>query len=133
MEVMLVCNGILAALVSIMAGCNNVTNLESIVIGAIGALLVILFGPVLVWLKIDDPVSASAVHGIGGLWGMIAVSLFAKKDNLEGYTKYNGLFHGGGFHLLGIQTLASFCCIVWAAFTTALFLFCLRCCMPFRF
>ena len=131
-EVMLVCNGILAALVSIMAGCANVTNIESIVIGGVGALLSTLCGLVLPWLKIDDPVSASCVHGVGGLWGMLAVGLFGKKDNLEGYTKYDGLFHGGGLYLLGVQGLACVCCIAWAGLSTLFFISCLRCCIRFR-
>jgi Amt family ammonium transporter len=47
-------------------------------------------------LRIDDPVGAFAVHGCNGLWGTLAVGLFDYKD---------GLFYGGGAHLLGVQVL----------------------------
>ena len=45
--------------------------------------------------------------GFGGLWGMLAVGLFAEKDVLEGFSAYAGVFHGGGFYLLGFL-LSSF-------------------------
>ena len=56
--------------------------------------------------------------GFGGLWGMLAVGLFAEKDLLEGFSSYAGLFHGGGFYLLGVQLLASICCIAWSSIVT---------------
>ena len=51
---------------------------------------------------------------------MLAVGLFAGKDHLEGFSSYSGLFHGGGFYLLGVQLLASICCIVWSGSVTFL-------------
>ena len=51
---------------------------------------------------------------------MLAVGLFAGKDHLEGFSLYSGLFHGGGFYLLGVQLLASICCIVWSGSVTFL-------------
>ena len=56
--------------------------------------------------------------GFGGAWGMIAVGLFAEKDELEGFSQYAGLFHGGGFYLLGVQTLCCTCFIVWSSIVT---------------
>ena len=51
---------------------------------------------------------------------MIAVGLFAEKDLLEGFSAHAGLFHGGGFYLLGVQFLACVCCTLWSGTTTFL-------------
>jgi Amt family ammonium transporter len=51
---------------------------------------------------------------------MLAVGLFAEKDLLEGFSSYAGLFHGGGFYLLGIQLLACVCFILWSGTVTFL-------------
>ena len=63
------------------------TNLEAIMTGGIGSLLALCGTRLLVWLRVDDPVGASAVHGVAGLWSMVAVGLFAQNDNLEGYSQ----------------------------------------------
>ena len=96
-DVSMCLNGSLAGLVGITAGCANVDAFGAIIIGIVDGLLV-CFG---VWfienvLKIDDPVGAVAVHGFNGLWGTVAVGLFDIN---------NGLFYGGGIHMLGIQCL----------------------------
>ena len=52
--------------------------------------------------------------------------------NVQGYSVYNGLLHGGGFHLLGIQVLACVCCIAYAVLTTAIIIFLLSFCIRFR-
>lgn len=67
---------------------------------------------------VDDPVGASAVHGIGGVWGVIAVGFFA--DNpipLETTNGRTGLFKGGGWYLLGIQSLTALCLAAWVSKT----------------
>ncbi|CAD5111269.1 unnamed protein product [Dimorphilus gyrociliatus] len=108
-------NSILGSLVSITASCAIVRPWESIVIGAIGALFVVSFCPLLDRLKIDDPVGAFAVHGIGGIWGMIAVGIFGDDDKIERITDgRSGLTHGGGFYLLGVQVLAIVCIVGWS-------------------
>jgi len=96
-DVSMCLNGSLAGLVGITAGCANVDAVGAIIIGIADGLLV-CFG---VWfvenvLKVDDPVGAVAVHGFNGLWGTVAAGLFDIN---------NGLFYGGGAHLLGIQCL----------------------------
>jgi len=106
-DVLATINGVLGALVgvtgkkkkafhfiSIEAGCAVVTVWESLVIGAVGAFLAIITDPLLVYFKVDDAVGATCVHGFGGAWGMLAVGIFAAKDELEGYSKYDGLLHG---------------------------------------
>ncbi len=69
-------NGSLAGLVAITANCDAVTNVESMIIGGIGGILVILATMLLEKLKIDDPVGAWPVHGVGGLWAGIATAIF---------------------------------------------------------
>lgn len=118
-------NGALAGLVAITAGCANVTPVGAIIIGLIA-------GPVLVYgldlieqvLKVDDPVGAVAVHGLNGLWGTIAVGLFAYADTnaLTEMGAVNGLFYGGGFAQLGIQLVGALVISAWA-FATAYALF----------
>ena len=75
---------------------------------------------------------AGAVHTVSGLWSMVAVGLFGHKDHIEGYSRYFGLLHGGGFHLLGVQMLAAVCCLVWSIISTAILIFLLSLCIRFR-
>ena len=56
--------------------------------------------PLLVWLRVDDAVGATCVHGFGGAWGMIAVGIFAKKETYVSYTEYDGVLHGKTFLLI---------------------------------
>lgn len=72
-------NGALAGLVGITANCDAVTNGESMIIGAIAGVLVILATLLLERLKIDDPVGAWPVHGVCGIWGGIAAGIFGGK------------------------------------------------------
>merc|ERR1719324_618636 len=71
-----VCGGILAGLVSITAGCGNIHPRAAIPIGFVGGVLYCVASDLLQRLKIDDPVEAFAVHGAGGMWGVLSVSLF---------------------------------------------------------
>ena len=77
------------------AGCAVVTIWEALVIGAVGAFLANITDPLLVYLRVDDAVGATCVHGFGGAWGLVAVGIFAAKDKLENqYSTYDGLLHG---------------------------------------
>ena len=112
-DVSMCLNGSLAGLVAITAPCADVDALGSVIIGLVAGLLV-CFG---VWLldyvlKIDDPVGAVAVHGCNGIWGTLAVGLFATGNGQNGIT---GLFYGGGFSQLGIQALGVVSVIAWTA------------------
>lgn len=118
-DVSMCLNASLAGLVAITAGCDVTDAFGSIVIGAVSGLLVV-FG---VWLcdyvlHVDDPVGAVAVHCLNGIWGTIAVGLFATDTSPafarglgDGVTfganqiAGKGLFYGGGFKQLGLQLL----------------------------
>ncbi|XP_076314897.1 putative ammonium transporter 3 [Tachypleus tridentatus] len=114
-----VINSILGALVGVTAGSAFYHPWEAIIVGALGAFLVIEFQPLLDKVKVDDPVGAVAVHGIGGLWGMIAVGLLVDDDPLLNLTKgYKGVFKGGGFYIFGVQTLTCVLIGLWSALTT---------------
>ncbi len=120
-DVSMCLNASLAGLVAITAGCDVTDALGSILIGAVAGLLV-NFG---VWLldyklRIDDPVGAVAVHCLNGLWGTLAVGLFAT-TSAPGNDGLAGLFYGGGLQLLGIQALGMVSIIGWTAVTITLF------------
>lgn len=83
-------NGILAGLVGITANCHCVTNVNSIYIGSIAGVLVVLAIIVLDKLKIDDPVGAFPVHGVCGIWGGIATGIFGVADGLSLKTQIIG-------------------------------------------
>jgi Amt family ammonium transporter len=88
-------NGVLAGLVAITANCDSVSNVEAIVIGVIGGVLVVFGGVLLTRLKIDDAVGAWPVHGLCGVWGGLATGIF-------------------GDHDLGVQILGSLAIPAWA-------------------
>ncbi|XP_019873312.2 putative ammonium transporter 2 [Aethina tumida] len=112
-------NGILGALVAITAGCFLYQAWEALLVGTIGALLVCFSMPLIDMMGIDDPVGASAVHGIGGIWGVLAVGIFADNPHPLGTTSgRKGLIKGGGWYLLGVQTLAAVCLITWGLLST---------------
>jgi hypothetical protein len=74
----IVTTGLLGGLVGITASCAVVTEAESVVIGSIGSLIAIYATRLEIWMQIDDPCSAFAIHGAAGIWGVIAVGLFAQ-------------------------------------------------------
>ena len=121
-DVSMCLNASLAGLVAITASCDVTDAAGAIVIGIVAGLLVV-FG---VWLldyklHIDDPVGAVAVHMMNGIWGTIAVGLFAT-SKAPGYAiaiesgaiKAEGLFYGGGFTQLGLQLLGFVSVAAWA-------------------
>ena len=116
-DVSMCLNASLAGLVAITAPCDVTDVTGAIIIGAVAGLLVV-FG---VWfldnkLRVDDPVGAVAVHCLNGIWGTIAVGLFAT-TSAPGNDSIVGLFYGGGFKQLGLQ-LAGFASV--AAWTTVM-------------
>lgn len=130
-DVSMCLNASLAGLVGVTAGCDVVDAFGATMIGAVSGLLVV-FG---VWLldhklHIDDPVGAVAVHCLNGIWGTLAVGLFAT-DTAPAFARGygdgvnfganqimgEGLFYGGGFKLLGVQLLGFASVAAWTAVT----------------
>jgi Amt family ammonium transporter len=106
-------NGVLAGLVGITAGCYDVSPFGSVVIGLISGILVVV-SVIFIdqTLKIDDPVGAVSVHAVCGIFGTIAVGIFASPA--YGSDTVVGLFYGGGVKLLGIQILGALSIDAWA-------------------
>lgn len=96
-------NGLLAGLVAITPACAFVSVGSSIVIGAVGGILVVYATLLLDKLHLDDPVGATAVHLVNGVFGTLSVGLFAQEGIIG--NEVNGLFFGGGFRQLGVQAL----------------------------
>ena len=108
-------NASLAGLVAITAPCADVDAIGATIIGAVAGILVVVAVEFIdIKLKIDDPVGAVAVHGVNGVWGTLAVGLFATGQGQDGIT---GLFYGGGFTQLGIQALGIASIIAFVAVT----------------
>ncbi|HWF63578.1 MAG TPA: ammonium transporter [Rhizomicrobium sp.] len=131
----LMCNGMLGALVASCASCAYVEPWAAFLIGAIAGVLApwgVLF---LERRGIDDPVGAISVHGINGLWGMIALGLFANGTFGHGThgvpTAVRGLFYGGGAQLLA-QLIAAGVCIAWALGVGSAVFFLLRLVLGFN-
>ena len=119
-DVSMCLNASLAGLVAITAGCDVTDALGAAIIGIVGGLLV-CFG---VWfldhkLRIDDPVGAVAVHMLNGIWGTLAVGLFATDTSPAMKTAgiQNGLFYGGGFEQLKLQFIGFVSVAGWAVVT----------------
>lgn len=116
-DVSMCLNASLAGLVAITAPCDVTDALGAIIIGIVAGLLVV-FG---VWfldyvLRVDDPVGAVAVHCLNGIWGTIAVGLFAT-TSAPGNDDLVGLFYGGGFTLLGKQLIGFAAVASWTVVT----------------
>merc|ERR1712232_1067194 len=111
------CNGILAGLVSITAGCDVVRVWEAIIIGLIGGLVYLGSSMLLERLKVDDVVDAFPVHGGCGIWGTLALGFFGNpEEGLGG----NGVLYGGD--QLGTQILGIVVIFAWVgALSSAIF------------
>ncbi|KAJ8957985.1 hypothetical protein NQ318_001986 [Aromia moschata] len=116
-------NGILGSLVSITGGCFLYQGWQALLIGSIGALLVCVSMPLFDKIGIDDPVGASAVHGIGGIWGVLSVGIFAQNPfPLDTTSGRSGLLMGGGWYLLGVQCVTVVCLLTWGLLSTMVLL-----------
>ena len=112
-------NGMLAGLVAVTAPCAFVSSVGAALIGLVAGLLVV--GSIVFVegrLKVDDPVGAVSVHGVNGLWGLIALGLFADGsygDGLNGVAgAVRGLFYGGGVGQLGAQLVSVGVVVAWS-------------------
>jgi len=97
-------NGLLAGLVAVTASCAFISIPSSILIGAIGGIIVVIAVMFFDRAKLDDPVGALSVHLVNGIFGTLAVGLFAE-DAITGVATGNGLFFGGGTALLATQLI----------------------------
>jgi Amt family ammonium transporter len=120
----MILNGTLAGLVAVTAPCAWVTVGGSVIIGAIAGVLVVLSVMMFDKLKIDDPVGATSVHLVNGIWGTLCVGLFAAPGLAGGDLQPKlGLFYGGGSEqfvsqLIGVLAVGGFTfavsLVVWA-------------------
>ena len=111
-DILMACNGALAGLVGITAPVAYVDPWAAVVIGAIAA--PIMMGSVMFIenvLKIDDPVSAISVHGTCGLWGLLAIGIFANGNN-----DIDGLVSGNGLQIVS-QLISMGVVLAWALVT----------------
>jgi Amt family ammonium transporter len=106
-------NGLLAGLVAITAPSGYVSPLFASIIGIIAGVLVVFMAGVIdkVW-RVDDPVGAIAVHGFNGLWGQLAVGLFADGTANFGGLQVRGIFFGDGGQLVA-QIIGAAVCFVY--------------------
>jgi Amt family ammonium transporter len=104
-------NGALAGLVGITAGCANVNNLGAVLIGLVSGVLVVYSINFFEKRGFDDAVGAVSVHGVCGIWGVLAVAIFDTSD---------GLFYGGGTSLFGPQLIGILAIAAWAYGTSFL-------------
>jgi Amt family ammonium transporter len=115
-------NGALAGLVSITAGCGNMTENGAVLAGLIGGLLVVFsIGFIERTMKIDDAVGAISVHGVAGAWGTLVIGLWG----VDGDTGI-GLFNGGGAAQLGAQAIGVLAYAFWAIVLSYVFLLVLK-------
>jgi Amt family ammonium transporter len=114
-DVSMTMNGLLAGLVAITAPCAVVSPGAAVAIGLIGGILVVLAVEFIdKVLKVDDPVGASSVHLVCGIFGTLAVGIWGNAE-ADGVL---GLLHGGGFGQLGIQAIGVLAVGAWAAVTS---------------
>ena len=119
-DLSMILNGALAGLVAITAPCAFVSIPSSLIIGLIAGVLVVLSVLFFDKVKLDDPVGATSVHLVCGVFGTICVGLFAQ-DHFTPNTTGNGLFFGGGAGLLmaqlaGIVSVGAFVFVVSMVF-----------------
>lgn len=121
-------NGALAGLVSITAGCGNMTAGGAVLAGLIGGILVVFSIEFIEKkLKIDDAIGAASVHGVAGAWGTLVIGLWG----VDGDTAI-GLFNGGGAAQLGAQAIGVLAYAVWAVALSFIVLFILKSTMGLR-
>jgi Amt family ammonium transporter len=114
-DLTMIINGILAGLVSITAGCANLTMVGSWVAGLVGGVIVVFSVAALNAAEIDDPVGAFSVHGVCGVWGTLVIGLWG--FDIQDTGAALGLFNGGGITQLGAQALGAAAYAIWTIVT----------------
>jgi len=111
-------NAALAGLVSSCGACSVMEPWAALLVGSIGGVVYYLSAELLLMLKIDDPLEASAVHGFCGIWGVIAVGFFANPDDVAAAysSKHdNGIFYHGSYYgnQLWVNCVGALVILVW--------------------
>ena len=127
-DLLAVCNGVLAGLVSITAGCSTTEPWAAPICGALSALVIHFSSKLLLKLQIDDPLEAAPMHGFCGAFGVLWVGFMAKKEYVSevfgtarnGYEPA-GVFYGGNGKLLGAQICGIVVITAWVATTLGAF------------
>ncbi len=117
-DVAMIGNGVLAGLVGITAGTATMTPVGAVVTGFVAGLIVVVSVAFFDRLRIDDPVGAISVHGVCGVWGTLAVGLFA--HYADGFVASDdaGLFYGGGVAQLAVQAVGVVMVAAWVLATS---------------
>lgn len=133
-------NSVLGGLVGVTASCSVTDPVESLLLGMFCGAMAVLFTPLFNRLRIDDPVGAMPVHmvvlsefgleevdanltvflQVCGFIATLFVGILGKNDSLDQLRGHNGLMHGGGFYLIGIQMLGALCVAAWSGASTFL-------------
>nr|ABE11504.1 ammonium transporter family [uncultured Prochlorococcus marinus clone HOT0M-8G12] len=114
-DLTMIINGILAGLVSITAGCGDMTLAGAWFAGLVGGIIVVFSVAALDAAEIDDPVGAFSVHGVCGVWGTVVIGLWGTA--VQGDGAGMGLFNGGGINLLFVQALGAAAYAIWTLVT----------------
>ena len=120
MDVGMAGNGALAGLVSVTAGTGTMTFAGAVVVGLIGGVIVVYSVLFIERRGIDDPVGAVSVHGVCGVWGTLAIGLFARYDDAFLGRDDAGLFYGGGIDQLLVQAIGVVIVAAWVLGTSAI-------------
>ena len=121
-------NGALAGLVSITAGCGNMTAVGALVAGLVGGIIVVFSIEFIEKkLKIDDAIGAASVHGVAGAWGTLVIGLWG----VDGDTAI-GLFNGAGAGQLGVQAIGVLAYGAWSVILSFIILKILKSTMGLR-
>ena len=115
-DLTMIINGILAGLVSITAGCGNMTLTGSWLAGFVGGVIVVFAVSALDSLGVDDPVGAFSVHGVCGIWGTVVIGLWGV-DGMDPSAAGIGLLNGGGISTLFVQALGAGAYAIWTIVT----------------
>jgi Amt family ammonium transporter len=122
-DITMTLNGVIGGLVAITAPCAYVTPLASVIIGLVAGPLIVFSAAWMESLKIDDPVGAVPAHLVNGVWGTLAVGLFA---TIEGNTGTLGLFAGGGTTLLIAQIVGIVSIGLWTVVTSGVLFYAIK-------
>jgi Amt family ammonium transporter len=122
-------SGVVAGLVAITPSCSSVTPLGAILVGAFAGVLCALAVGLKFRFGFDDSLDVVGVHLVGGLWGTLAVGLFASAATTAGV---DGLFYGGGVDQLWRQAVGAFAVLFFSFFVTLLIGFAIQRTIGFR-